>query len=67
MEGGLNVFARLKVNIGCLEVPGCWSSTTRSDAGCADAGLCGCCTSVITVAGCGAAARVGCTTGAETG
>ena len=55
-EGKLTVFAGLKVNISCLEVPGCWSSTTncKKDAGCADAdaGLGGCCTLAITVAGC---------------
>ena len=28
-EGGLTVFVGLKVNISCLEVPGCWSSTTK--------------------------------------
>ena len=46
MEGGLTVFAGLKVNTSYLEVPGCWSSTTRKDAGSAegDAGPCGCCT-----------------------
>ena len=44
----------LKINISCLEVPGCWSSTTRKDAGCvdADAGVGGCCTLAITLAGC---------------
>ena len=52
MEGGLTVFDGLKVNISCLEVPGCWSSTTRKDAGCADEGLDGCCTLAITIAGC---------------
>ena len=54
VEGGLTVFAGLKVSISCLEVSGCWSSTTRKDAGCADAGAgpCGCCTLAITVAGC---------------
>ena len=54
MEGRLTVFAGLKVNIICLEVPGCWSSTTTKDAGCADtdAGIGGCCTLAITVAGC---------------
>ena len=54
MEGGLAGFAGLKVNISCLEVPGCWSSTIMKDAGCADtdAGCDGCCTLTITVAGC---------------
>ena len=54
MEGGLTVFDGLKVNISCLEVPGCWSSTTRKDAGCADTdeGHDGCCTLAITIAGC---------------
>ena len=28
-EGGLTVFVGLKLNISCLEVPGCWSSTTK--------------------------------------
>ena len=42
MEGGLAGFVRLIVNISCLEVPGCWSSTTKKDAGCADAGRGGC-------------------------
>ena len=37
MEGGLTAFDGLKVNISCLEVPGCWSPTTRNNAGCADA------------------------------
>ena len=37
MEGGLAGFARLRVNMSCLKVPGCWSSTTKKDAGCADA------------------------------
>ena len=42
MEGGLTVFAGLNVNISCLEVPGCWSCTTKKYAGCAnaDAGPC---------------------------
>ena len=42
------------MNNSCLVVPGCWSSTTRKDAGCADAdeSLDGCCTLAITVAGC---------------
>ena len=52
MEGRLTVFDGLKVNISCLKVPGSRSSTTRKDAGCADAGLDGCCTLAITVAGC---------------
>ena len=54
MEGGLTVFDGFKVNISCLEVPGCWSSTTRKDAGCADTdeGLDDFCTVAITVAGC---------------
>ena len=54
MEGGLTVFAGLKVNISCLEVPGCWSSTNKKDAGSADAdaGCGGCCTLAIIVAGC---------------
>ena len=54
MEVRLTVFDRFKVNISCLEVPGCWSSTTRKDVGCADAdeGLDSCCTLAITVAGC---------------
>ena len=54
MEGGLAGFAGLKVNISCLEVPGCWSSTTKKDAGCADAdvGRGGCCSLAINVAGC---------------
>ena len=25
------------MNISCLKVPDCWSSTTKKDAGCADA------------------------------
>ena len=51
------VFAGLKANNSCLEVPGSWSSTTRKDAGCADADadLGGCCSLEITVAGCVAA------------
>ena len=54
MEGGLTAFDGLKVIIGCLEVPGCWSSTARKDAGCADAdeGLDGRYALAITVAGC---------------
>ena len=66
MEGGLTVSAGLKVNISCLEGPGCWSSTTTKDAGCADAGLSGCCILAITVAGCFVAILVGYTTGMET-
>ena len=66
MEGGLAGFAGLIVNISSLEVPGCWSSTTKKDAGCADAdvGRVGCCTLAITVAGCYLRT---CTTGMETG
>ena len=69
MEGGLTVFPGLKVNISCLEVPDCWSSTTRTDAGCADAdtGLSGCCTLAITVASCVVGVCVGYTTGTEAG
>ena len=54
MEGELAGFAGLIVNISCLKVPGCWSSTTKKGAGCAeaDAGHGGCCTLAITVAGC---------------
>ena len=52
MEGGLAGFAGLNVNISYLEVPGCWSSTTKKDAGCADDGCGGCCDLAITVAGC---------------
>ena len=54
MEGAITVFAGLKVNISCIEGLGCWSSTTKKDAGCADIdeGLDGCCTLAITVAGC---------------
>ena len=57
MEGRLTVFDGLKVNISCLEVPGCWSSTTRKDAGCVDTdeGLDGCCTLAVTVARCAVA------------
>ena len=42
------------MNISCLVVIGCWPSRTKKDAGCvdADAGHGGCCTLVITVAGC---------------
>ena len=69
MEGVLTVFAGLKVNISCLEVPGCWSSTTKKDASSAeaDSGSCGSCILAITVAGCVVDIRVGCTTGMETG
>ena len=54
MECGLAGFAGLIVNISCLEVPGCWSTTTKKNAGCADAdaGRGGCYTLAITVAGC---------------
>ena len=53
MKGVLVGFAR-QVNISCLEVPGCWSSTTTKDADCADTddGRGGCCTLAITVSGC---------------
>ena len=51
-KGGLTVFAGFKVDISCLEVPDCWSSITWKEAGCADAGLGGCCTMAITVSGC---------------
>ena len=51
MEGRLTVFAGLNVNISCLEVTGCWSSTTWKDTSCADAGLGGCCNLEITVVG----------------
>ena len=56
-EGGLKII--------CPEVPGCWSSTTTSEVGCADAdeGFDGCCTLAITVTGCVVAVCVGCTTG----
>ena len=36
-DGRLKVFVGLNANISCLEGPGCWSSTTRKDAGCDDA------------------------------
>ena len=51
-KGGLTLFAGLKLNINHLKVPGCWSSTTKKDAGCADASCAGCCTLAITVEGC---------------
>ena len=51
-KGGLTLFAGLKLNIKRLKVPGCWSSTTKKDAGCADASCAGCCTLAITVEGC---------------
>ena len=45
-EGGLKII--------CLEVPGCWSSTTMYEVGCADddEGPDGCCIFAITVTGC---------------
>ena len=36
-DGRLKVFVGLNANISCLEGLGCWSSTTRKDAGCDDA------------------------------
>ena len=67
MKGGLSAFAGVKVNISCLEVPGCWLSTTKKNARCADTdvGSGSCCTLAITVAGCVLAEH--CTTYMDTG
>ena len=60
-EGGLKII--------CLEVPGCWSSTTTKEVGCADdnEGPDGCCTFTITVKGCPVVVCWGCTTAIESG